>query len=102
MLRPVFDDLDEEVEHLLGGDAEATRVGGEAERGDSGVGPALELLLAFRGDAEHLRDDCDREWIRKVADEVGTAIRTLLDHLADELLGDLAHPRLVVVDHTRV
>ena len=35
------------------------------------------------------------KWVREVADEVGTAIGALLDHLADELLGDLPYPRLV-------
>ena len=59
--RSVLDDLDEELEHLLGGDLEACRIGGEAERGDRCVGPVLELLLAVRRDAEHLSDDRDRQ-----------------------------------------
>ncbi len=101
MLRSVLDDLDEELEHLFGRDLEAGGIGGEAERGDRCVGPMLELLFAIGGDAEHLGDDSDGEWVCQVADEIGTAVGTLLDHLGDELLGDLADPRLVVVDHPR-
>ena len=93
--RSILDDLDEELEHLLGGDLEPFSIRGEAERCDGGVGPLLELLLAVGGDAEHLGDDRDRQWVREVAHEVGAAIGALLDHLGDELLGDLAHARLV-------
>ena len=43
---PVLDDLDEELEHLLGGDLEPFSIRGEAERCDGGVGPVLELLAS--------------------------------------------------------
>ena len=64
MCAPILDDLDEELEHLLGCDAEPFSVGGQAERGHGGVGPLLELLAAIGWDPEHLGDDGDRQWVR--------------------------------------
>ena len=55
------------------------------------VGPVRELLAVLDGEAEHLRDDDQRQRLGDVVDEVAlTARRDVVDELAREL-ADVVH-----------
>src|SRR5208283_1030721 len=62
---------------------------------DHDVGPALEVFMAIRLDAEHFRDDDCGHWNRKVAYEIELPMRVEPSHAVRH---HLTHARLIGCD----